>query len=105
MNEKPSEEGSPKAATAKQQSRRHLSPGGGQRNDGGWCECSECGRVFGGLSGFDLHRMDQDRDPYNWRCATDAELTERGLHLSAKGWWIRSDGPWSPRLSTRTVAA
>lgn len=76
----------------------------GQRNDGGWSECAECGRVFGGLSGFDLHRMDQARDPFDWRCATDAELHARGLSLSAKGWWVRQDARSTPRLSTQTAA-
>ena len=35
----------------------------GQRNDGGWCQCAECGRTFGGLFGFDAHRMDVVKDP------------------------------------------
>jgi hypothetical protein len=77
----------------------------GQRNDGGWCECAECGRVFGGLSGFDLHRMGQARDPYDWRCATDDELQAKGLSLSANGWWVRQDARSTPRLSTQTVPA
>jgi hypothetical protein len=77
----------------------------GQRNDGGWCDCAECGRVYGGLSGFDLHRMDQARDPYDWRCATEAELQAKGLSLSAKGWWVRQDARSSRRLSTQTVPA
>ena len=46
----------------------------GQRNDGGWCECFNCGRRFGGLRGFDEHRRDFRRDPYDWGCATDEEL-------------------------------
>jgi hypothetical protein len=95
----------PPQAAAKQ-ARRHLSPNPyRQRSDGGWCRCSVCGRTFGGLYGFDLHRMDQTRDPYDWRCADDAELGDRGLHLSAKGWWVRLDGRSTPRLSTRTAAA
>lgn len=72
----------------------------GQRNDGGWCRCAECGRTFGGLSGFDLHRVGVTKDPYDWRCATDAELVGRGLSLSGKGWWVRQDGRSTPRLGT-----
>jgi hypothetical protein len=53
---------------------------------------------------LDLHRMDQVRDPYDSRCATDADLSARGLHLSAKGWWVRQDGRSTPRLSTQTAA-
>jgi len=76
----------------------------GQRNDGGWCQCSECGRTFGGLSGFDAHRMDVVKDPYDWRCATDAELEVKGMRLTERGWWVRQDGRSTPRLSTQTVA-
>jgi hypothetical protein len=73
----------------------------GQRNDTGWCRCSECGRTFGGLTGFDLHRRDIVRDPYDWRCATDAELLALGLSPDGKGWW-RQPGPRStPRRGTR----
>jgi hypothetical protein len=76
----------------------------GQRNDGGWCRCAECGRTFGGLSGFDAHRMDSVKDPYDWRCATDAELKAKCIRLSGRGWWVRQDGPSTPRLSTQTPA-
>lgn len=96
--------GAPQAGAAKPQARADSRTVRRQRNAGGWCECSECGRTFGGLYGFDLHRMDTVKDPYDWRCATDAELGERGLHLSPKGWWIRQDGRSTPRLSTQTAA-
>ena len=76
----------------------------GQRNDGGWCQCAECGRTFGGLFGFDAHRMDVVKDPYDWRCATDAELEVKGMRLTERGWWVRQDGRSTPRLSTQTVA-
>jgi len=76
----------------------------GQRNDGGWCQCAECGRTFGGLTGFDAHRRDVVKDPYGWRCATDAELEAKGMRLSVRGWWVRQDGRSTPRLSTQTVA-
>lgn len=81
-----------------------------QKNDGGWCGCGAyvdedtrkvvvdqglggCGRVFGGLTGFDKHRVtttgEEGYDPeYDWRCATEAELLARGLHASSKGWWV-----------------
>jgi hypothetical protein len=101
-------------ATAKRQARGDSKTVQGQRNDGGWCRCAECGRTFGGLSGFDLHSIAEHPGGTaysgrcgcsNWwpRCATDAELEQRGLHLSAKGWWTRSDGPWGQRLSTQTA--
>ena len=75
-----------------------------QRNDGGWCECSECGRVFGGLSGFDAHRVDVVTDPYDWRCATDAELATRSIRRSARRWWIQ-DARFGHGVGTQTVAA
>jgi len=60
----------------------------GQRDDGGWCQCSDCDRTFGGLYGSDAHRMDVVKDPYDWRCATDAELEPKGMRLSRRGWWV-----------------
>jgi hypothetical protein len=80
-----------------------------QRNDGGWCECSECGRRFGGLSGFDRHKItttgQEGYDPeYDWRCATDAELADRGLTLDGRGWWVRQDGYSDLREGTQTPA-
>jgi hypothetical protein len=80
----------------------------GQRNDGGWCRCAECDRTFGGLSGFDRHRIvttgqDGCDSEYDWRCATDAELVARGLVQDARGWWLRQDGYSGLRESTETA--
>jgi hypothetical protein len=58
-----------------------------QRNDGGWCQCSACGVTFGSLTGFDLHRMDRQRNPYDWRCATPEELLSLGMHQDSQGRW------------------
>ncbi len=79
-----------------------------QKNASGWCECSGCGRTFGGLSGFDRHRItttgQPGRDPeYDWRCATDAELEARGLHRDDRGWW-RQDGHFDRYVRTETAA-
>ena len=71
-----------------------------QSNGGGWCQCAECGRTFGGLTGFDLHRADVTKDPYDWRCATDEELAAKGLHLAGRAW--RQDGDSSPHGRTET---
>jgi hypothetical protein len=84
-----------------------------QRNDGGWCECAECHRVFGGISGFDRHSIAEHPDGTahtgecgcsDWwpRCATDAELEGRGINLSAKGWWIQ-ETRWGHGVGTQTV--
>ena len=65
-----------------------------QRNYGGWCKCSECGATFGGIEGFDRHKVNmtgQDGyDPeYDWRCATEFELRAKGMHQDGRGWWVR----------------
>jgi hypothetical protein len=70
-----------------------------QGNDGGWCTCSECGRTFGGLSGFDRHRINTTGQPgydveYDWRCATDDELEGFGVAHTAKGVWSREAPSW-----------
>jgi len=72
-----------------------------QRNDGGWCRCAECGATFGGLTGFDLHRRDVTRNPYDWRCATPAELGGLGMHQDGRGWW-RQEARSTPYISTET---
>ncbi len=65
----------------------------GQTNSRGRCDCAECGRTLGGLDGFDAHRVSvtgqPGRDPeYDRRCATDAEITAKGLRQDARGWWV-----------------
>jgi hypothetical protein len=67
------------------------------RNDGGRCTCAECGRDFGGLRGFDLHRIaptgqpGSDRD-YDWACGgSDDDLKARGLPLTRRSVWL--EGP------------
>jgi hypothetical protein len=87
----------------------------GQRNDGGLCQCADCDRTFGGLYGFNMHLSAEHPDGLihgntcncsDWwpGCLTDTELEAKGLHLSAKGWWVRSDGRSVSRLSTETAA-
>lgn len=76
-----------------------------QKNDGGWCECSECSRTFGGLSGFDRHRISVEWPEYDWQCATDVELADRGLVQDGRGWWVRQDGYSALRGDTQTVPA
>jgi hypothetical protein len=53
-------------------------------------ECAECGLHFGGLSGFDAHRITLRGVEYDWRCVTDAELLDRGLRQDDRGFWVRS---------------
>ena len=58
-----------------------------QKNDGGWCECAECGRRFGGLRGFDDHRVMLRGAEYDWRCSTDEELAATGYAQDPRGTW------------------
>lgn len=56
---------------------------------GNRCQCGACGRVFSSLTAFDAHRTGDYRDDppsYGRRCRSDAELTDRGLHLSDGVW-------------------
>jgi hypothetical protein len=80
----------------------------GQSNAGGWCRCSECGRIFGGLTGFDRHKFTTTGQPgydseFDWRCATDAELVSLGVAQDQQGWWVRLDGYSDLRVGTRTA--
>jgi hypothetical protein len=64
----------------------------GQRNDGGSCECSECGHTFTGLRGFDDHRITTTGSPgfdpdFDWRCSTDAQFEAGGYAPDARGRW------------------
>jgi hypothetical protein len=57
-------------------------------------ECTECHRHFGGLSGFDAHRINTTGQPgydasYDWTCASDQQLQARGLRQDGRGLWIQ----------------
>lgn len=89
-----------------------------QKNDGGWCECSEtygCGRRFGGLTGFDAHLIPEHEDgsrhdrlcrcsDWDYRCVTDAELRTKGYSPDSRGWWRDQRAFPVPEGSTRTGA-
>ena len=55
-----------------------------------FCQCAACGRYFGGVAAFDMHRV----GPMNNRkCADPASLvTKRGgkrkLWLNDRGYWV-----------------
>lgn len=55
--------------------------------------CRACNRTFGGLSGFDIHRVGQYTDTppdYGRRCLTDEELAAKGIMPNAKGIYIKT---------------
>lgn len=55
------------------------------------CQCAKCGQTFGGLSGFDRHRIGSYADPGQWQgtrhCMTAAELHAAGLSQDDRGIW------------------
>lgn len=51
------------------------------------CECSECGKLFKSLFGFDAHRVGKySIDPKSRRCLSDKELEKKGF--------IKRDNLW-----------
>jgi len=57
------------------------------------CLCPACGRYFGGVYGFDLHRQGDGNARF---CADPLSLTTKSgkslLKLNEKGYWIRDYG-------------
>lgn len=51
-----------------------------------YCKCPACGRFFGGVSGFDRHRV-------NAACVDPASV---GLELNARGYWVRNGSNSTP---------
>jgi hypothetical protein len=51
-----------------------------------FCHCSECGRYFGGVNGFERHRV-------HFQCI---DPTSVGLKLNDAGYWVRKP----PRMLT-----
>ena len=51
--------------------------------------CAACGEYFGGVTAFDIHRV----DPYLDRsCMPQSVMSERGLHKNSRGIWVRQYG-------------
>jgi len=57
------------------------------------CKCPSCGRYFGGVSGFDLHRVGKANAR---KCANPAGLVDKYgkglLTLNTAGYWVGSYG-------------
>ena len=52
--------------------------------------CQACGKLFGGLTGFDAHRVGaftNEHPDYGRRCLTAEELQYRGYELRSNGVW------------------
>jgi hypothetical protein len=53
--------------------------------------CGACRELFKSTAGFDRHRTGSHG--VNRRCRTPDEMTERGMSLNAKGYWITACRP------------
>ena len=60
-----------------------------------FCQCSGCGRYFGGPRSFDTHRIGEGKDRH---CADPVTLLKKNgkpkLMLNSKGYWVE---PWSDK--------
>lgn len=62
-----------------------------------FCQCAACGRTFGGVSGFELHRVGDHAIAR--RCMTDGELAKAGLTLNKRGMYALPFGSGKTRAS------
>ena len=51
------------------------------------CLCRACGSYFGGVWGFEQHRVGPSNDR---SCLSPSAMRDGGLVLNSKGYWIRS---------------
>lgn len=56
------------------------------RLTGNRCECTACGEMFNGVSGFDRHRV--GRHGVGRRCLNVSEMTARGYSRNEAGFWV-----------------
>jgi hypothetical protein len=70
--------------------------------------CTTCGKDFGGIRAFDMHRVgayDHEYDeqhPDGRRCLTDAEMIALGMYINAFGRWSQPRNGLSERLGLRS---
>ena len=66
--------------------------------------CTVCGKDFGGVRGFDRHRVGSfdheydDDHPHGRRCLTDEELLAQGFYINSFGRWSQPENGRSERL-------
>jgi hypothetical protein len=68
-------------------------------------KCGSCGKTFGGLTGFDAHRVGKHTSTgphYGRRCLSDDELSSKG-YRNIKGLWRseRGDFHWRDNADTQ----
>lgn len=66
------------------------------------CECSVCLLRFGGVEGFDLHRVGRHGSR---RCLTPGELLEIGMTVGLHGWSRRYGAISTSRIRRKRRAA
>lgn len=49
------------------------------------CQCSDCGRYFGGVTAFDTHLVRNANADVPPRCMTDLEMHVKGIHPNPHG--------------------
>ena len=73
-----------------------------RRLSGDHNQCPSCGLYFNSTASFDAHRAgkwgtyaksDGSYIPAERRCLTEQEMREKGMSVSASGWWITSKRP------------
>lgn len=54
--------------------------------------CARCGKYFGGLSGFEMHRVGRFVDvhpDYGRRCLSDEEMVSKGMRQVGEKWCLK----------------
>jgi len=54
------------------------------------CECTACGKIFGSVSSFDMHRVGKYTIPDTRKCLSEKVLIEKGLIKNKKGFLVRA---------------
>ena len=64
-------------------------------------QCRGCGQYFNSTSAFDKHRTGEHTNNQR-RCLTPLEMTNRGMVVNARGFWITAPLP-TPYLAEKTA--
>jgi hypothetical protein len=58
--------------------------------------CTVCGRDFGGVRAFDMHRTGRYED--GRECLSDEAMLAKGMYINAQGRWSQPENGRSQRL-------
>ena len=59
------------------------------------CQCPACKLYFNSTAAFDKHRVGRYGVEGERRCMTVQEMSERGMEVNAKGYWITEKNPYT----------